>query len=469
MTPPRSLRWRLTLVFSGLSALVVLAAATETALLIEQAVWAPLDAAIEEEAETLVTIRDVGRAEELAQAVVAVGSERDLGARKFVRVTDPYGQVLAQSGGIPAEVVAAPPPSMPKTKFRTLWQGLDPYRLVWSPAPGGGWSEVGVRVSKQVRTLHRIRFATAVAAGAVLTMLGALAWTITTRATTELERLAGELETIEAGSLDRRLAPRQTTEVARLASVLNRLLGRLETALGQLRRFTADAAHELRTPIAALRAHLEVAVGSARSFEALRNRLLDALEQTERLGRLAESLLTLSAVEAGNPVVATEGVRLDELVREVAESLEPIAEDQGRVFRCRIEDAVSVNGAPDLLKRMVLNLLDNALRHTPPPSPINLSVWAKNGTATIEVNDGGLGIEAADLPLIFDRFRRGRSASAGTGLGLALCREIVTRHGGEITVQSIRGTGTTVRVTLPLRHEAASGELHGFDASEEQG
>src|SRR2546429_4139160 len=140
---------------------------------------------------------------------------------------------------------------------------------------------------------------------------------MTTRATAELDQLAAQPETIEASSLDRRLASGRTTEVDRLVAVLNRLLARLETAVGHLRRFTADAAHELRTPIAALRAHLEVALGRGGSPDGYRNGLLDALEQAERLGRAAADPLTPNAVAtgAGGP----DARRLVPLARDVRE------------------------------------------------------------------------------------------------------------------------------------------------------
>src|SRR6266480_7847172 len=201
-------------------------------------------------------------------------------------------------------------------------------------------------------------------------------------------------------------------------------------------------------PIAALRAHLEVALARGRSPDGYRNGLLDALEQAERLGRVAADLLTLSAVEAG--AGGTDVVRLDAVAREVADFLEPVAQEQGRRFACVSERPVAVCGAPDLLKRLVLNLVDNAFRHTPPSAAVRLAVHSDDGTATIEVNDDGPGIPATDLPQVFERFRRGRGTTTGTGLGLALCQEIATRHQGRIAIESAPGVGTRVIVTLPL-------------------
>ncbi len=163
---------------------------------------------------------------------------------------------------------------------------------------------------------------------------------------------------------------------------------------------------------------------------------------------MAADLLTLSAVEAG--AGGTDVVRLDAVVREVADFLEPVAQEQGRRFACESERPVAVCGAPDLLKRLVLNLVDNAFRHTPPSVAVRLAVRSDDDTATIEVNDDGPGIPATDLPQVFERFRRGRGATTGTGLGLALCQEIATRHHGRIALESAPGVGTRVIVTLPL-------------------
>ena len=454
MRRPRSLRWRLTLAFTGVAGAAVLAASVGAVILVEYAVWGPIDAALTEEAETLTQLGDPARAADLAGAVARIGSEpdfagrRDFGGGKFVRVRAADGRVLAASGAIPPALARQEVSAAPATRHATIGQGRTAYRVVWYAASGVGWSEIGVRVGRELRMLHRVQLAIAASAAFLLGTLAFLAWAMTTRATAEIGQLAAQLETLEAASLDRRLAPGRTAEVDRLVAVLNRLLARLEAAVGHLRRFTADAAHELRTPIAALRAHLEVALGRERSPDGLRNGLLDALEQTERLGRLAADLLTLSAVEAG--VGRTDVVRLDTVAREVAEFLEPVAQEQSRRFACESEHPVAVRGAPDLLKRLVLNLVDNAFRHTPPSTAVRLAVRSDDATATIEVNDDGPGIPATDLPQVFERFRRGRGATAGTGLGLALCQEIAARHHGRIAIESAEGAGTRVIVTLPL-------------------
>jgi len=436
------------LAFTLLATLVVLAAAAGVTVLLRQAVWGPLDAALAEEAETLATLHPE-RTAEFASAVARIASEPEHGAGKFIRVFAADGRVVAQAGSVPRRLPAGAP--VGETRSALVSVGGAMRRVVSYPAPDGGWTEIGVGVHGQLRMLRRATLTIAAAALVMLASLVALAWLITRRATRELARLTMELESVEAGSLDRRLTPRHTAEVDRLAGVLNRLLARLEAAVGHLRRFTADAAHELRTPIAALRAHIEVTLARGATPEGYREGLADALEQTERLGKLAADLLTLSAVESGGTV--HDAVRLDILAHEVTEILDTVAQEQGRRFTFDAQQVV-VRGAPDLLKRLIVNLVDNAFRHTPPTAEVRLSVHPDGNTAAIVVSDGGAGMPAGDAERLFERFRRGRTASAGTGLGLAICREIASRHGGGIVLRTAPGAGTTVTVTLPLLNGA---------------
>jgi signal transduction histidine kinase len=433
-----------------MATVLIVAAVMGTRTLIDRAVWGPLDAALLEEATTLEALWDRNRPDEFVRMVRRIGEETDLGQSKFVRVTEADGRILAEAG--PWSGDEAPPPSGDRvTEVRTLIHGEHAFRLVRYPHSGGGWTALGVNADDERQLLLRPHIAMFLGAAFLLVTLATLAWVITTRSVNELERLAGELETLEAGSLDRRISARRTSEVDRVVTVLNRLLARLEAAITHLRRFAGEAAHELRTPVAALRARLEVTVEGESSLERYRNGLLDALEQTERIERLAEGLLTLTAIEQGS-IAATavrEPVRLDAVAREVGEAFEPVAQEQGRPFVCRTPEPVVVSGAEPLLKRLLLNLVDNAFRHTPHSAPVEIAVSAKDGTAHVRVIDHGPGIPAHELPRLFERFRRGSTSSgSGSGLGLAICREIVAAEGGHIAVESSAGTGTIVTVTL---------------------
>jgi signal transduction histidine kinase len=457
MSWTRSLRARLTVLFVAIAGAAVLGAALLMNSVVDHAVWGPLDAELMEEAETLCTLVAAGQLGGMQTAVTAIAGERHHGPGKFVRVLGPDGRPIAEAGRVPGRIRRAAAPVTRGAETITLRRDAMPMRVVRYPVDGGCGGVVGVDVRRHVGTLVRARIGIATSALALLVTLGWLAWLVTARATAEIDRLAAEVATIEAGSLDRRLAQRRTLEVDRLASVMNRLLARLEAAVTHLRRFTADAAHELRTPVAALRARLEVAIGGPPTAAAYRDGLVDALEQAERLGRLAEDLLTLSAVEARVAAGRDEEVRLDLLAREVVDALEPVAQEQGRTLDCDASGPVSVRGAPQLLKRVVLNLVDNAFRHTPPGAPVRIAVSRHNGTAEIVVEDRGPGMSKEDMADAFQRFARGRAATGGSGLGLALCREIVVAHGGRIDLASEVGRGTRVIVELPQPFTSPSG------------
>ena len=447
---PRSLRGRLTLVFSATAALAVGAFAWALSLLVERAVWAPLDAGLAEEVTTLGTLVDLP-SDRLEATVRVIGEEEDLGPGKFVEVVGADDRVLAHFRTVPPLVAARRPTRLDGLRLLTVGEGHGVHRVAWMPGRSGGWVVLGVRVANQVALGRRAKTVIGTAAVGLIALLTVLAWGVSSRATADLNRLAAELETIEAGSLDHRLAARPTTEVNRVVGVLNRMLERLESAVTHLTRFTAEAAHELRTPVAALRAYLESSIARATTLEEHRAGLIDALEQAERLQRLGDDLLTLSAVEsdAAHLTRQTEIVSFDGLVRDVADSLSPIAEEQGRPFTCAAATPVTLRGIPSLLKRLVLNLVDNAFRHTPEGTPVRIALSVRDGVACLEIADRGPGIAPVESSRMFERFRKG-AATGGTGLGLALAQEIALRHGGRVTLLANPEGGTIATVLLPL-------------------
>jgi signal transduction histidine kinase len=464
----RSLRARLTGAFLVLAMCALAVAAVATVLLVEQATLGTLDAVLVEEATTLANLVDLP-ADRLAATVRAIASETDLGPGKFVRLTGAGGGVVASSGSVPPRLrqrrVLATSPSV-----GTAGEDDAMFRVAWAPTRGGGTVAVGIHASRDVRLIQRTRWAVGLLAAVLLAIVGSGAWAITGRATRELDRLAAEVATVEAGSLERRLSVRRTDEVDRLVDVLNRVLERLERSVLQLRRFTADAAHELRTPIAAMRARLEVALAED-GPTVRRDAAVDALEQAERLGRLAEDLLMLARVEGGAvPSAALEGtVDVSDLVREVATALAPVAEEHSRPFHWTAEADVLVAGSEPLLKRVLVNLVDNAFRHTPPSALVEVEARRDGGRAVIVVHDAGPGVDPALLPQVFERFRHG--AGGGSGLGLALVREIIERHRGTVTLERCAGGGTLATVSLalmtasPRAHAATRGQSAAWHPS----
>jgi heavy metal sensor kinase len=232
------------------------------------------------------------------------------------------------------------------------------------------------------------------------------------------------------------------------------MIARLERSFEEIRRFTADAAHELRTPIAVLRTAAEVSLRMPREPEQYRAVLEDQLEELERLSRLADRLLFLCRGDAGLVPMARERVDLCEVVETVAEHMRVVAEERGVTLQAEGAAHCAVQGDEDQLRRLVFNLVDNAIKFTPVKGTVRIDVTRADSEARIAVADSGIGIAPEHLPHVFQRFYRVDQARDsdvdGTGLGLAIARSIAEAHGGSIAMESTVGVGTRVVLTLPV-------------------
>ena len=288
----------------------------------------------------------------------------------------------------------------------------------------------------------------------------ALAYVIAGRAFQPVDRLVNEVQAITDGrSLHRRLPVTAGEEIARLAVTLNEMLERLECSFAALRRFTADASHELKTPLAVMRADVERAMSDRAPSADKLIALEEALHETTRMADLVDSLLTLARADEGRFDLHRERVPLAPLAVEVFETATILGEAAGlTVTMPEIADVV-VLADRTRLRQLFLNIVTNALKYTTTGS-VELSLVAHDRTVAVTVRDTGMGISAADLPHIFERFYRAdraRSRSAergGFGLGLAISQWIAEAHGGTISVRSRLGRGTTFTVTLPVAEDA---------------
>ena len=291
--------------------------------------------------------------------------------------------------------------------------------------------------------------------GAVVGVLAGLA--LTRAVLRPLDRMARTAEAIAGGDLSRRLRlPPGGNEVARLGGAFDHMVERLAATLQAQRRFIADASHELRTPLTSLEGLSEMLlIGADRGDSGTIQRMARAMHgELGRMGRLVADLLTLSRLDSAAPL-AVASVEAGKLLDGVAEQVAPIA--QARQIRLEVahDGPLMVRADPDRLKQVILNLVDNALRYSPPEGTVRLTAApdATPGRVRLQVQDTGPGIAPADLPRIFDRFYRGdpsrARASGNTGLGLAIAYGIIQAHGGTIEVHSTLGGGTTFTVLLP--------------------
>jgi heavy metal sensor kinase len=279
------------------------------------------------------------------------------------------------------------------------------------------------------------------------------------RAFRSIHQLAYTAREIGAKDLDQRVpVPEARDEVQELALIFNQMIGRLEKAFAQQRRFVADASHELRTPVAAIRSMTEVALSQLTESEDYVNVLREVNAEAERLGRLTNDLLALARADEGQVQFDSDAVRLDLLAADAVESLEPLANERNITLSTETLQPATVRGDAARLIQVIIGLVDNALTYTNAGGFVRVSVEAQGTTAQLIVHDTGIGIAQEDLGHIFERFYRAdpaRSRSAGgCGLGLAIVDWVVRAHNGTVTVESQVGKGSTFTVTLPLEKDS---------------
>jgi two-component system heavy metal sensor histidine kinase CusS len=241
-------------------------------------------------------------------------------------------------------------------------------------------------------------------------------------------------------------------EVRELAETFNRMLGRLEDAFGRLARFSADIAHELRTPVNNLRGAVEVALGRPRTDDEYREVLGSCLEECGRLARLIDGLLFLARAEDPRAVLKTGPVDVGPELAAVRDLFDPAAAEAGVRLTVEAEPGLVVGADRELFQRAVANLTSNALAHTPAGGTVTLFAGAAAGGVRVGVRDTGPGIAPEHLPHVFDRFYRADAARSGggrVGLGLAIVRGIAELHGGSVVAVSPPGQGATVTLTFP--------------------
>ncbi len=273
-----------------------------------------------------------------------------------------------------------------------------------------------------------------------------------------VQTIMDEVEAISDGrSLHRRLAvPLSGDEMARLALTVNGMLARLEQSFGSLHRFTADASHELKTPLMVLRAGVERALVHPGTPPEILQSLDETLAQINQMTEMVESLLTLARADEGRAPLAVEECDLRELVADVAETAGMLGEGVGVTEVHSVPDT-PVRLAVDRgrIREMLLNMVTNAIKYTPQGGSVSLSLEQDDESVTLTVRDSGIGIAPGDLPHIFERFWRADPARSrtgdrpGVGLGLAITKWIAEAHGGSITVQSRPGRGSVFTVRLP--------------------
>jgi heavy metal sensor kinase len=276
------------------------------------------------------------------------------------------------------------------------------------------------------------------------------------KAVAPVGEIARAAQSISEHELSKRLPVPQTgDELQSLSETLNEMFGRLESAFKRVTQFTADASHELRTPVALMRARTEVALRKQRSEADYRETLLRIHQELERTSALIENLMTLARADSGCEALQVAPTNLNEVLLEISEPARLLAEGKSIRYEQRLaETPLRVSGNAPSLRRLFLILIDNAVKYTPHEGHISVVLDASDGAAVTEVRDTGVGISPTDLPHIFERFYRADESrareSGGTGLGLSIAKWIAEAHHGNISVTSNVGEGSVFRVQIPL-------------------
>lgn len=374
----------------------------------------------------------------------------------FVQLWDPDGILIDNSTNLGSFRDPLDPQALDAVQEtrRNVTVGRTPLRVLTRPVILSGRLlgrvQVGVSLATVQEAENYVVVVMLVAGVFALSASLLVSWALLERALRPIESIAEVASQIATGDdLSRRIPYRgPPDELGQLTSVFNDTLARLEQLFNAQRRFVADVSHELRTPLTVIQGNLDI----IRRYGADRDSLEAIDSESKRMTRMVGDLLLLAQADAGELPLVKQNLELDTLVLEVYEQARVLSEGRVQVALGKFEP-VRVHGDPDRLKQLLLNLVSNALKYTPPEGTVTLAVWPHNGHALVSVADTGEGIPEEDLPHIFDRFYRVDKARArrqgGVGLGLSIAHWIATAHGGRITVHSRLGVGTTFTVHLP--------------------
>ncbi|MCX6602239.1 MAG: heavy metal sensor histidine kinase [Acidobacteria bacterium] len=377
-------------------------------------------------------------------------------AGAYFRIAGQDGQWIYQSKG--SEEWSMPGPRLPEQgRIQTVETGGGPARVL-AASVRVGTIQIGAPLGSFYEMLNGFLWTAVVVSPALLFLAGAGGYWLSRRALEPVDAITRTAQTISEKDLSQRLPERGVgDELDRLSATLNAMFGRLESSFERVTRFTADASHELRTPVAVIRTTAELARSRPRSEQEY-ERALDTIQaESEHISALIDDLLLLARADAGKEEFAGEPLDLRESVRSVCAKVRVLAEARGIGLEEETSAEVRVQADGRAVHRVLLILLENAIQYTAEGGSIKVAATMEAGWARVTVRDTGVGIAAEDLPHIFERFYRASKdrsrRGGGVGLGLAIAEWIAARHGGTITVESVWGVGSTFILSLPVFSE----------------
>lgn len=459
----RNLRARLTVFYASLLAAILLLYAVCVSAFFLRNLREQLDSSLDRDVETveaIISFDSAGQVELTTHEGEAADEDRERGY--LLEVWAPEGTLLYRSGQLKGQALGPVPAGA------AAFHRERPYSLRLPP---------GMRVRTLSRVHHlaggkavMIRLAVSeeplwdefwemvavfgiglpIAVGLVIVA----GYLVAARALRPVDVMAKRAAEITADRLNDRITIQNPDdELGQLGTAFNATLARLENSFEQLRRFTADASHELRTPLTAIRSVGEVALGKGGSENYYRDTIGSMLEETNRLTKLVDSLLTMSRADAGRVALHFVPISLVELAKESANLLDVLAEEKEQSIRVEGSETIQVNADRTILRQALVNLIDNAVKFSPEKGIIQIRVQEDGPDAVVEVQDNGPGIPPEHRARIFERFYRVDKARArqegGTGLGLSIVEWAVKAHRGTVEVDCEHGPGSIFRIRLP--------------------
>ena len=402
----------------------------------------------------------------IAPDLVRLHTEDPRQAAVELRILDAKGAELASSRNTPGA------PELPEQTLKELYKGNaafdtirtdgqkeseDTFRSYATPAEGGGGAVYIVQAYRSTYhtqfALRHLRIMMTALVPLIVLLTGAFGMFFARVALRPVADIARTIREITAENMKLRLRPPDTRdEIRELADLFNAMLDRLEDSFLSEKRFIQDVSHELKTPLTILKGELEVALKKARSAGEYAAVLQSNLEETEKMSHIVGDLLTLARFDNREMRLEHSRLELKAMLEAAAAALAQLAAGRGISIMLEVKDDPVINGDPEKLGRLFLNLLDNAVKYSPDGAVVKASAGLSEGKPFVQISDQGCGIKPADLPHIFKRFYRADSSrsSAGFGLGLAIAKSIAAAHGAELSAASSgSGSGSVFTVNFP--------------------
>ncbi len=415
-------------------------------------------------------VAQVDAALDLAAAQALITLDRETGElaggnpEAIGRLNDDFVITLRAPGGALLDLLSSEnnlPPFPMATGFHTVTAGGDPWRVYGQEVAVSGQKSGLLQVAQELdpvnSTLADLRAQLLLGLPLALLLAGSGGFFLAGRALRPVDRITQTAQAISAGDLGRRIRYQgPADEVGRLAQTFDAMLERLQAAFDRERRFTGDAAHELRTPLTALKGRIGLTLSRPRPPAAYRESLREMEEQVDRLIRLSNDLLLIARLDQGQFRFQASVVEAAEVIGVVVDQIRPLADAKSIALGTEVPAGLAIRGDLELLIRLFLNVLDNALKYAPEKGWVNIQAQRQGPAIVVNIGDNGPGIAPENLPHLFERFYRADQARSrpndgqgGAGLGLAIAHEITRLHQGQLSVQSEVGQGTAVTVQLP--------------------